>query len=58
MANSEQPEPDTTAPVAPRWLHDADQVEQKYEEAVAVAVETLSQAVSVMILEGHLAPSK
>ena len=42
MANSEQPEPDTTAPVAPRWLHDADQVEQKYEEAVAVAVDVMA----------------
>ena len=36
---AEQPELDTTAPAPPSWLHDADQVEQKYEEAAAAAVE-------------------
>ncbi len=39
MADRAGPELDTTAPAPPRWLHDADQVEQKYEEAVAAAVE-------------------
>ena len=34
-----EPELDATAPAPPRWLHDADQVEQKHGEAVAVAVE-------------------
>ena len=32
-------EHDATAPAPPRWLHDAEQVAQKYEEAVADAVE-------------------
>ena len=34
-----EPEHDATAPAPPRWLHDAEQVAQKYEEAVADAVE-------------------
>ena len=34
-----EPEHDATAPEPPLWLHDAEEVEQKYEEAVADAVE-------------------
>jgi hypothetical protein len=33
-----EPELDATAPAPPRWLTNADQVEQKHDEAVAVAV--------------------
>ena len=38
-----EPEHDATAPAPPRWLHDAEQVAQKYEEAVAVAVEAYAR---------------
>ena len=36
-------EHDATAPAPPRWLHDADQVEQKYEEAVADVAEACAE---------------
>ena len=38
-----EPELDATAPAPPPWLHDADQVEQKYDEAVADAVEECAE---------------
>ena len=38
-----EPEHDATAPAPPRWLHDAEQVAQKYEEAIADAVEECAE---------------
>ena len=52
-----EPELDTTAPAPPPWLYDAEQVEQKYEEALAGAVEacasdTAGQTCYICFAEG------
>ena len=57
MADRAGPELDTTAPAPPPWLYDAEQVEQKYEEALAGAVEacasdTAGQTCYICFAEG------
>ena len=38
-----EPELDATSPAPPPWLYDAEQIEQKYEEAVAAAGEACAE---------------
>ena len=43
-----EPELDEPSPAPPPWLYDAEQIEQKYEEAVAAAGEACAEDT-----EGH-----
>ena len=43
-----EPELDEPSPAPPPWLYDAEQIEQKYEEAVAAAGEACAEDTKIV----------